>query len=69
MVESATVKDARTLFPNNSCRFLVLGAGLGRLLYAVRMVEAGIAPEDIRIIDTGRLRWNLVLEQISRIDV
>ncbi|MCJ1388932.1 hypothetical protein MMC18_001783 [Xylographa bjoerkii] len=50
-VDTATVKDARTMFPDNRCKLLIFGAGFGGLLYAVRMIEAGIRPEDIRIVD------------------
>jgi cation diffusion facilitator CzcD-associated flavoprotein CzcO len=41
------------MFPDNHCQMLILGAGLGRLLYVVRMIEAGIRPEDIRIVDSA----------------
>ena len=62
-VDTAAVKDARTMFPNDHCQMLILGAGWGGLLYAVRMAEAGIRPEDIRIVDTaggfgGTWYWN-----------
>ena len=62
-VDTATVKDAQTMFPHSRCQMLILGAGWGGLLYAVRMVEAGIRPEDIRIIDSaggfgGTWYWN-----------
>ncbi|KAF2250183.1 FAD/NAD(P)-binding domain-containing protein [Trematosphaeria pertusa] len=62
-VDRAAVKDARSMFPSNRCQMLILGAGWGGLLYAVRMIEAGIRPEDIRIIDTaggfgGTWYWN-----------
>ena len=62
-VDTAAVKDARTMFPDNRCQMLILGAGFGGLLYAVRMVEAGIRPENLRIIDTaggfgGTWYWN-----------
>lgn len=50
-VDPATVKDARTMFPNNRCQVLVLGAGWGGLCYAVRMIQAGIRPENLRIVD------------------
>jgi len=32
---------------------LILEAGFGGLLYAVRMIEAGVRPEDIRIVDSA----------------
>jgi hypothetical protein len=50
-VDASKIKDARTMFPHNRCEVLVLGASWGGLCYAVRMVQAGIRPEDIRIID------------------
>jgi hypothetical protein len=52
-VDPATVKDARTMFPNERCEVLILGAGFGGLMYAVHMIEAGIRPQDIRIVDTA----------------
>ncbi|KAF4633957.1 hypothetical protein G7Y89_g4155 [Cudoniella acicularis] len=50
-VDPAAVKDTRTMFPHNRCQMLILGGGFGGLLYAVRMIQAGIRPEDIRIVD------------------
>lgn len=32
---------------------IVLGAGFGGILFAARLVEAGINPEDIRIVDVA----------------
>jgi cation diffusion facilitator CzcD-associated flavoprotein CzcO len=62
-VDAAAVKDANTMFPGNRCQMLILGAGWGGLLYAIRMIEAGILPQDIRIIDSaggfgGTWYWN-----------
>lgn len=62
-VDPASVKDAKTLFPQRTCRLLILGAGWGGLMYAIRMVQAGIRPEDIRIVDSaagfgGTWYWN-----------
>jgi cation diffusion facilitator CzcD-associated flavoprotein CzcO len=62
-VDLTAVKDANAMFPANRCEMLILGAGWGGLLYAIRMVEAGIRPEDIRIVDTaggfgGTWYWN-----------
>lgn len=46
-------------------KFLILGAGYGGLLYAVRLIEAGLAsgPDDIRFVDAaggfgGTWWWN-----------
>lgn len=52
-VDTTTVKDAKTMFPNGHCELLILGGGWGGLLYAVRMIEAGVRPENLRIIDTA----------------
>lgn len=52
-VDPATIKDARTMFPENRTHLLILGAGWGGLLYAIRMIEAGTRPEDIRIVDSA----------------
>ena len=49
-VNSAAVKDVHSLFPDHRCQLLVLGASLGGLLYAVRMIEAGIHAHDIRML-------------------
>ncbi|KJZ80119.1 hypothetical protein HIM_00833 [Hirsutella minnesotensis 3608] len=51
------------LVDGDSVKFLVLGGGFGGLLHAVRIVEAGFPPEDIRIVDTagglgGTWYWN-----------
>ncbi|KAF2209817.1 hypothetical protein CERZMDRAFT_113581 [Cercospora zeae-maydis SCOH1-5] len=45
------------------CEILILGAGYGGLLYAVRLLENGIKPEDIRFADSangfgGTWYWN-----------
>ena len=50
-VDQTGVKDAQAMFPNNHCEVLIVGAGWGGLLYAVRMIQAGVRPEDLRIID------------------
>jgi len=51
--DPAAVKDAQSLFPDNCCQLLILGAGFGGILYAVRMIQAGIKPENIRIVDSA----------------
>lgn len=50
-VDASTIQDARTMFPKNRCPILILGAGLGGLLYAVRMIQKGVSPKDIRMVD------------------
>jgi cation diffusion facilitator CzcD-associated flavoprotein CzcO len=45
------------------CKHLILGAGFGGLLFAVRMIQAGIKADDIRIVDSaggfgGTWYWN-----------
>ncbi|KAE9366267.1 FAD/NAD(P)-binding domain-containing protein [Stipitochalara longipes BDJ] len=52
-VDEASVKDIKTQFPNNRTQVLILGGGFAGLLYAVRMIEAGIQPEDLRIVESG----------------
>lgn len=32
-VDATTIKDARTMFPNNRCQLLILGAGWGGICY------------------------------------
>jgi hypothetical protein len=44
-------------------KFLILGAGMGGILNAVRLVQAGFAPDQIRIVDVaggigGTWYWN-----------
>ncbi|KAJ7199978.1 hypothetical protein GGX14DRAFT_660989 [Mycena pura] len=55
--------QARALQDGDNIRFLVLGAGFGGLLFAVRLIEAGFAAEDIRLVDDaggfgGTWYWN-----------
>jgi cation diffusion facilitator CzcD-associated flavoprotein CzcO len=62
-VEKDAVKDIHSMFPSKRCQVLILGAGFGGLLHAIRMVEAGMRPEDIRIVDNaggfgGTWYWN-----------
>lgn len=52
-----------TLVDGSRCKFLVLGAGFGGLLFAVRLIQAGIDVDNIRIVDTaggfgGTWYWN-----------
>jgi cation diffusion facilitator CzcD-associated flavoprotein CzcO len=62
-VDHAAIKDLQDMFPAGHCELLILGAGWGGLLYAIRMIQAGIKPQDIRIVDTaggfgGTWYWN-----------
>lgn len=62
-VDASMIKDAKMMFPDNHCKLLILGAGWGGLLYAIRMVQAGMSPDDIRIVDSaggfgGTWYWN-----------
>lgn len=52
-VNPDAIKDARKMFPENRCQLLIFGAGRGGLLYAVRMIQAGMHPDDIRIVDVA----------------
>lgn len=64
-IDASRVKCVTEMFPNNQCQLLILGAGLGGLLYGIRMIEAGIPASNIRIIDSDRFRWHMVLEPLS----
>ncbi|KAJ6154966.1 hypothetical protein N7485_013335 [Penicillium canescens] len=62
-VDPASIEPIEGKFPNDRIEMLIIGAGWGGLQYAVRMVEAGFRPEDIRIIDPaggfgGTWYWN-----------
>ncbi|KAJ5718662.1 hypothetical protein N7488_004308 [Penicillium malachiteum] len=69
-VDPAAVKSLHEKFTDQKTEMLVIGAGFAGIQNAVRMVEAGIPPEDIRIIDPagGFGGTGLVLESVSRID-
>ncbi|PSN69315.1 flavin-binding monooxygenase-like family protein [Corynespora cassiicola Philippines] len=62
-VDPAAAKDAKSSFPDNRGYFVILGAGWGGLMYAVRLVQSGVEPKDIRIVDPatgfgGTWYWN-----------
>lgn len=62
-MDGSAVKDASTMFPNNRCQLLIVGAGWGGILYAIRMIQAGIDADGIRIVDIaggfgGTWYWN-----------
>lgn len=55
--QEAPLKDG------SQCKFLILGAGYGGLLFAVRLIDAGFKAEDIRFVDCaggfgGTWYWN-----------
>jgi cation diffusion facilitator CzcD-associated flavoprotein CzcO len=52
-VDVASIADIKTQFLHSRTQVLILGGGFSGLLYAVRMVEAGIRPEDLRIVESG----------------
>ncbi|RAO64848.1 uncharacterized protein BHQ10_000860 [Talaromyces amestolkiae] len=62
-VDPAAIQPLRAKFPDGRCEMLIVGAGWGGTLNAVRMIESGIPAEDIRIIDPaggfgGTWYWN-----------
>ncbi|KAJ5165890.1 hypothetical protein N7492_006186 [Penicillium capsulatum] len=62
-MDASTIEGIEAKFPKDRCEILIIGAGWGGILFAVRMVEAGIAPEQIRIVDAaggfgGAWYWN-----------
>ncbi|OLN97942.1 Neopentalenolactone D synthase 1 [Colletotrichum chlorophyti] len=53
----------KVLKDGDSCAFLIVGAGYGGILFAANLIKAGVAPEDIRLVDTamgfgGTWYWN-----------
>lgn len=62
-VDPTKVQDLDAMFPNGQIEVLVIGGGWGGILSAAHMVEVGIEPEDIRIVDSaghfgGTWYWN-----------
>lgn len=62
-VDSTTIQEIGNKFPDGRCEVLIIGGGWGGILHAVRMVDAGIHPEQIRIVDPaggfgGTWYWN-----------
>ncbi|KAJ5113013.1 hypothetical protein N7456_001547 [Penicillium angulare] len=62
-VDTTTIRPMQEKFPDNRCEILIIGAGWAGIQNAVRMVQAGIPAEDIRIIDSaggfgGTWYWN-----------
>lgn len=62
-VDPAAVLPLQAKFPDKRSEMLIIGAGWGGIQNAVRMIEAGIPAEDIRIIDPaggfgGTWYWN-----------
>ena len=41
------------LTQGDTCKYLILGAGFGGLVFAVRLIQAGISVDDIRIVDSA----------------
>jgi cation diffusion facilitator CzcD-associated flavoprotein CzcO len=63
--DHAALNARQTVRDGARYKFLVLGAGYGGLLFAVHLIEAGVAsgPDDIRIVDAaggfgGTWYWN-----------
>lgn len=62
-VDPAVVQPLQAKFPDERSEMLIIGAGWGGIQNAVRMIEAGMPVEDIRIIDPaggfgGTWYWN-----------
>ena len=41
------------LTEGDACKYLILGAGFGGLVFAVRLIQAGISVDDIRLVDSA----------------
>lgn len=56
-------RGRREIAENSHTRFLILGAGFGALLFAVRLVDSGVPVDDITLVDAsngfgGAWYWN-----------
>jgi len=61
--ESTINSSSKDLIDGTYSKFLIIGAGLGGLLFAVRLIESGVSPSDVRFIDAaggfgGTWYWN-----------
>ena len=57
------IASVYSVVPDLHCKILISGAGFGGLAYAVRLIQAGVDPDDIRMIDAaggfgGTWYWN-----------
>ena len=57
------IASVDSVVPDGRCKFLISGAGFGGLTFAVRLIEAGVDANDIRLLDTaggfgGTWYWN-----------
>ncbi|GKT46156.1 FAD-binding monooxygenase ausC [Colletotrichum spaethianum] len=60
---AGTIAKNIALKDGDSCVFLIVGAGYGGILFAASLIKAGVAPNDIRLVDTamgfgGTWYWN-----------
>ena len=61
--QEPSIPSAGSVLPDHRCKILISGAGFGGLIYAVRLIQAGVDPNDIRLIDQasgfgGTWYWN-----------
>lgn len=62
-VEAEDLSQTALIHDGFNCKYLILGAGYGGLYHAVRLIQAGIEPDEIRIVDQaggfgGTWYWN-----------
>ena len=56
--------STQPLTEGSHCKFLVLGAGFGGIVFAVRLIQAGFSADDIRFVDPAELP----LARLTKVD-
>jgi cation diffusion facilitator CzcD-associated flavoprotein CzcO len=61
--EALNTHDSPVLQDGSDCKFLIVGAGFGGLIGAVKLIQAGFTADNIRMVDTaggfgGAWYWN-----------
>lgn len=61
--ENDPTEGPQPLQDGSRCKYLIVGAGFGGVLYAVKLIKTGVDPSEIRIVDSaggfgGTWYWN-----------